>query len=109
MSGLSARLDTTFPVVAWVPKEIVETIFHVTNTIDREGGCYMPQVPCDKLSELPDLILDFAGHEIVLKAEDYVVKSYLPFCDRGPYCTPMFSDIGALHGEMGDNTIVLGS
>jgi hypothetical protein len=44
----------------------------------------MPQVPCDKLSELPDLILDFAGHEIVLKAEDYVVKSYWPFCDRDP-------------------------
>jgi hypothetical protein len=103
-------MDTILPIVAWVPKEVVDTVFNVTNTTDSDDDCRMPQVPCDKVLELPDHFLDFAGQEIVLKGEDYVIKSYSPFCDPGgPYCLPMFGDIDALHGVIGDDTIVLGS
>lgn len=109
-SGLSARLDTLLPLVAWVSKEVIDRVFNATNTTVSEDDCRTPQVPCDKVSELPDLFLDFAGQEIVLKGEDYVIKSYWPFCDPGgPYCMPMFGDIDALRGVMGNDTIVLGS
>jgi hypothetical protein len=110
LSGLSARLDSILPeAVAWVPKGLAEAIMQATNATVHKGDCYVPQVPCDKISELPDIVFDFGGQKIVLEGEDYVGKAFWPLCFGGPYCTPLIADIGALRGTVDDGTIVLGA
>ena len=109
LSGLSARLDSIFPqAVAWLPEELAETIMNTVNATVDNKDCYVPQVPCDKISELPDLVFDFGSQEIVLKGEDYVGKAYWPLCFGGPYCTPLIGDIRALQPAVAEGTIVLG-
>jgi hypothetical protein len=110
LSGLAARLDSILPhAVAWVPEVLFQTIMNATHATKHKGDCYVPQVPCDKISELPDIVFDFDGQEIVLQGEDYVGKAFWPLCFGGPYCTPLIGDISALRGQVDDGTIVLGA
>jgi saccharopepsin len=109
LSGRSAVLDSILlDKVAWLPKTLFMTILHATNATVYFGDCPVVQFPCDKISELPDLVLNFGNQEIVLKGEDYVGKSSLPQCSGGPYCMPLIGDIGTLNGKE-DGPIVLGS
>ena len=60
-------------------------------------------VTCDKILELPHLVFDFDGQEIVLNGENYIGEEEWLFCFRGPYCSPLIRS-----GLRDDNTIVLG-
>ena len=109
-NGSSAQLDAILPEsVIWLPKELVQTVYDTVNATVHAGDCFVPQVPCDEVSELPDLVLNFGNQEIVLKGEDYIGKAFWPLCFGGPYCTPMIGDNGALPGGVDDGTILLGA
>ena len=101
-TGVSAQLDSIFPAAVWVPNELVQTVLNATNATVDETDRGLHVVPCDKISELPHLIFDFGGQEIVLNGEDYIGEAEWQFCFRGPYYSPISS------GLRDDNAIVMG-
>ena len=58
------------------PKNVTEAIMKALNA-KLEDWFYMPIINCSKWDTLPDLVLEFSGHEIVLPKEDYAVHGYL--------------------------------
>jgi saccharopepsin len=102
-AGVSAQLDSILPPAAWVPNELAQAVLNATNATVDETDCDMPVVPCDKISELPHLVFDFDGQEIVLNGEDYIGEAEWPFCFRGPYCSPLIG-----YNPRDNDTIVLG-
>lgn len=58
------------------PRNITEAIIEALDA-KLEDRFYMPLINCSRWDGLPDLVLKFSGHEIVLPKEGYAVHGYL--------------------------------
>ena len=104
-ASFTAQLDSVIGGIL-LSADVAERILHEVNAT-AANDCYVPQVPCDRRADLPELVFDFAGQEIVLTGEDYTVESDWPLCFGGPYCVPMINP--GPPSLLGDNTIMLGT
>lgn len=106
----AAKLSILFPHIA-LPKSIAAEIYEAINATAQEDCGNVMTVPCDRISELPDLVFDFAGQEIVLTGPEYIVETNELLCFSGPFCEPLIVglDENNFNPLFGNGTVFLGS
>ncbi|KAL9614022.1 MAG: hypothetical protein Q9167_001502 [Letrouitia subvulpina] len=87
LHGYSARLHTISPFIH-LPRAVGEHLINATGA-DCSDSCHGCEVPCDSLSDLPNIVFGLGGHKIFVGAESYAINTDIqwPFCKPGRYCT----------------------
>ena len=85
--GYTAILKTNYPWLV-LPPFIGQSLVNATGA-DCSDSCTGCEVPCDEVTDLPVLTLNFGGHDFTIGGWDYTVKTGLqwPFCGYKEYCT----------------------
>lgn len=88
LPGYSARLHTAYPFML-LPPAVGEHLINATGA-DCSDSCHGCEVPCDSLSDLPNIVFSLGGHNISIGGESYAINTDIqwPFCKAaGRYCT----------------------
>lgn len=109
LKGFKAQIDSTFGSIA-LPEAIAEDILTTLNVTEVPGCSFLREVPCGKVQDMPDLVLDFDGQTIAIKPEFYIQDaSGFPFCPGRPICMPFILGFDSESLPwIGNDTIILG-
>ena len=110
LKGYKALIDLTLGDSILLPMAAAEDFLSALNVTEVPGCEFIQEVPCDKVQDMPDIVVNFDGQEIAIRPELYIKEvGSFPFCPTRPMCMPFIEGLDPRHElVLGNKTIILG-